>query len=58
MHTMRVEFEDLGFKAMHPMRAERIRQAVKKARGNRRGSSARSRSRWSTASPAKAWKAR
>ncbi len=36
MHTMRVEFEDLGFKAMHPMRAERIRQAVKKARGNRR----------------------
>ena len=22
MHTMRVEFEDLGFKAMHPMRAE------------------------------------
>ncbi len=26
----------LGFKAMHPMRAERIRQAVKKARGNRR----------------------
>ena len=27
---------DLGFKAMHPMRAERIRQAVKKARGNRR----------------------
>ncbi|SDI34062.1 bifunctional GTP diphosphokinase/guanosine-3',5'-bis pyrophosphate 3'-pyrophosphohydrolase [Pseudomonas panipatensis] len=36
MHSMRVEFEDLGFKAMHPMRSERIRQAVKKARGNRR----------------------
>ena len=36
MHNVFAEFEDLGFKAMHPMRAERIRQAVKKARGNRR----------------------
>lgn len=36
MHTMRVEFEDLGFSAMYPMRAERIRAAVKAARGNRR----------------------
>ena len=35
MHAMRVEFEDLGFKAMHPMRAERIRAAVRRARGNR-----------------------
>ncbi|WXL25644.1 bifunctional GTP diphosphokinase/guanosine-3',5'-bis pyrophosphate 3'-pyrophosphohydrolase [Ectopseudomonas mendocina] len=35
MHSMRIEFEDLGFKAMHPMRAERIRAAVKRARGNR-----------------------
>jgi len=35
MHTMRVEFEDLGFKAMHPMRSERIRAAVRRARGNR-----------------------
>ena len=35
MHTMRVEFEDLGFKAMHPMRSERIRAAVRGARGNR-----------------------
>lgn len=35
MHSMRVEFEDLGFKAMHPMRSERIRAAVKRARGNR-----------------------
>ncbi|WP_027897085.1 bifunctional GTP diphosphokinase/guanosine-3',5'-bis pyrophosphate 3'-pyrophosphohydrolase [Zestomonas thermotolerans] len=36
MHSMRVEFEDLGFKAMHPMRSERIRAAVRQARGNRK----------------------
>ena len=36
MHNVFAEFEDLGFKAMHPMRAERIKRAVKKARGNRR----------------------
>ncbi|ERI49575.1 bifunctional GTP diphosphokinase/guanosine-3',5'-bis pyrophosphate 3'-pyrophosphohydrolase [Pseudomonas sp. NPDC077649] len=36
MHAMRVEFEDLGFKAMHPMRSERIRAAVRRARGNRK----------------------
>ncbi|WP_349570875.1 bifunctional GTP diphosphokinase/guanosine-3',5'-bis pyrophosphate 3'-pyrophosphohydrolase [Azotobacter salinestris] len=36
MHNMRVEFEDLGFKAMHPMRSARIRQAVRRARGNRK----------------------
>ena len=36
MHSMRIEFEDLGFKAMHPMRSERIRAAVKRARGNRK----------------------
>ena len=36
MHSMRVEFEDLGFKAMHPMRSERIRVAVRRARGNRK----------------------
>jgi len=35
MQSMRVEFEDLGFKAMHPMRSERIRAAVRRARGNR-----------------------
>jgi len=35
MQAMRVEFEDLGFKAMHPMRSERIRAAVRRARGNR-----------------------
>jgi len=36
MHNIRVEFEDLGFAAMHPMRADRIRAAVKAVRGNRR----------------------
>ena len=36
MHALRVEFEDLGFKAMHPMRSERIRAAVRRARGNRK----------------------
>jgi guanosine-3',5'-bis(diphosphate) 3'-pyrophosphohydrolase len=36
MHSMRVEFEDLGFKAMHPMRSERIQAAVRRARGNRK----------------------
>ena len=36
MHSMRMEFEDLGFKAMHPMRSERIRAAVRRARGNRK----------------------
>jgi RelA/SpoT family (p)ppGpp synthetase len=36
MHNIRVEFEDLGFAAMHPMRSDRIRAAVKSVRGNRR----------------------
>ncbi len=36
MHNMRVEFEDLGFRAMYPMRASRIQTAVRRARGNRR----------------------
>ena len=36
MHSMRIEFEDLGFKAMYPMRSERIRGAVRRARGNRK----------------------
>ncbi|WP_339513739.1 bifunctional GTP diphosphokinase/guanosine-3',5'-bis pyrophosphate 3'-pyrophosphohydrolase [Pseudomonas sp. RL_15y_Pfl2_60] len=36
MHSMRVEFEDLGFKAMHPMRSELIRASVRRARGNRK----------------------
>lgn len=36
MHTLRIELEDLGFFAMHPMRARLIRQAVRNARGNRK----------------------
>ena len=35
MHNTRVELENLGFSAMHPMRAERISEALKQARGNR-----------------------
>ncbi|MEJ2754645.1 MAG: RelA/SpoT family protein, partial [Gammaproteobacteria bacterium] len=35
MNTIRVEFEDLGFYALHPMRAKRIKKAVQRARGNR-----------------------
>ncbi len=36
MNRIYAEFEDLGFKAMHPMRADRILAAVKKSRGNRK----------------------
>ncbi len=36
MNNVRMEFEDLGFTAMHPMRAERISAALRKARGNRK----------------------
>ncbi|WP_372748402.1 bifunctional GTP diphosphokinase/guanosine-3',5'-bis pyrophosphate 3'-pyrophosphohydrolase [Litorivivens sp.] len=36
MHNIRVEFEDLGFSAMYPMRADRIRAAVRQVRGDRR----------------------
>jgi len=36
MNNVRMEFENLGFSAMHPMRAERISAAVRRARGNRR----------------------
>lgn len=35
MHQMRVEFEDLGFAAMHPMRSSMLSRAVRNARGNR-----------------------
>lgn len=35
MHNLRVEFEDLGFATLNPMRSTRIRAAVKSARGNR-----------------------
>ncbi len=36
MNTVRVEFEDLGFTALYPMRARRIEAAVRAARGNRK----------------------
>ncbi|WP_163648002.1 bifunctional GTP diphosphokinase/guanosine-3',5'-bis pyrophosphate 3'-pyrophosphohydrolase [Modicisalibacter sp. 'Wilcox'] len=36
INTIRVELEDLSFQAIYPMRAERIKRAVAKARGNRR----------------------
>lgn len=35
MNNMRVEFEELGFKAMYPMRSSMIEKAVRKARGHR-----------------------
>jgi GTP pyrophosphokinase/guanosine-3',5'-bis(diphosphate) 3'-pyrophosphohydrolase len=36
MNEMRLELEDLGFAASHPVRHEVLGQAVKKARGNRK----------------------
>ena len=36
MNRIYAEFEDLGFKAMYPMRAARIHSAVKNSRGNRK----------------------
>ncbi len=36
MNRIYAEFEDLGFKAMYPMRAARIQSAVKNSRGNRK----------------------
>lgn len=36
MHSLSTEFEDLGFKAMHPMRSDLIHRAVRAARGNRK----------------------
>ena len=36
MHSMKVEFEDLGFHALYPLRADRIARAVAKVRGNRK----------------------
>ena len=36
MHSLSTEFEDLGFKAMYPMRSRMIGQAVRNARGNRK----------------------
>ncbi len=36
INTIRIELEDLSFQAIHPMRSERIKRAVAKARGHRR----------------------
>ena len=36
IHTMKTELEELGFKALHPLRADRIGRAVVAARGNRK----------------------
>jgi guanosine-3',5'-bis(diphosphate) 3'-pyrophosphohydrolase len=35
MNSFRIEFEDLGFSALYPLRAQLIEKAVKKAIGNR-----------------------
>lgn len=35
MHAFRVEFEDLGFAALYPLRYRILKEAVTKARGNR-----------------------
>ncbi len=36
MNNVRIEFEELGFSALYPMRARRINAAVKHTRGNRK----------------------
>ena len=36
VHTIKTELEDLGFKALYPLRSDRIERAVAAARGNRR----------------------
>ena len=36
MHALCIEFEDLGFAALHPMRYRILKEAVNKARGNRK----------------------
>ncbi|MEC7561965.1 MAG: bifunctional (p)ppGpp synthetase/guanosine-3',5'-bis(diphosphate) 3'-pyrophosphohydrolase [Pseudomonadota bacterium] len=36
IHTLKTELEDLGFKALYPLRADRINRAVLSARGNRK----------------------
>lgn len=35
MNAIRVEFEELGFKALYPLRSSMIEKAVRRARGNR-----------------------
>ena len=36
MHSLKVEFEELSFQALYPLRADRIGEAVRAARGNRK----------------------
>ena len=36
IHSMKIEFEELGFHALYPLRADRIGRAVRAARGNRK----------------------
>jgi RelA/SpoT family (p)ppGpp synthetase len=36
MHTFRIEFEELGFAALYPLRYRILKEAVTKARGNRK----------------------
>ncbi|MEM7098887.1 MAG: bifunctional (p)ppGpp synthetase/guanosine-3',5'-bis(diphosphate) 3'-pyrophosphohydrolase [Pseudomonadota bacterium] len=36
IHTMKTELEELGFKALHPLRATRIERAVEQSRGPRK----------------------
>ncbi len=35
IHSVKTEFEELGFKALYPLRADRIERAVQSARGHR-----------------------
>ena len=35
MNDIRIEFEELGFTALHPLRSQRMREALKAARGHR-----------------------
>ncbi|MAT50900.1 MAG: bifunctional GTP diphosphokinase/guanosine-3',5'-bis(diphosphate) 3'-diphosphatase [Porticoccaceae bacterium] len=36
LNDMRVEFEDLGFAALHPLRSRRLKEAIKASRGHRK----------------------
>lgn len=36
MNDMRIEFEELGFAALYPIRYRRVREAIRKVRGNRK----------------------
>jgi len=36
IHSIKTEFEELGFRALYPLRADRISRAVRAARGNRK----------------------